>query len=189
MTVTLKEHAFPPGRFGARPTEPRGAHNNALLQSAPAGARVSLSVTATGSRPLSYQWQHHGTNLTDNARINGSQYASLSFLSLLTNDTGSYQVIVTNAYGSVTSAVAVLAIAVPPLAPMGSVGMTNGVFTATFTNTPGATFTALSTTNSALPLSNWDVVGSVVEVVPGQFQLTDLQATNSPARYYRVRSP
>ena len=38
-------------------------------------------------------------------------------LSLLTADVGSYQVIVTNAYGSVTSAVAVLAIAEPPPAP------------------------------------------------------------------------
>ena len=67
--------------------------------------------------------------------------------------------------------------------------MTNGVFAATFTNTPGATFTVLTTTNTALPLCDWHVVGSVVEVAPGQFQFTDPQATNCPARYYRVRSP
>jgi hypothetical protein len=77
-------------------------------QSAQEGARVSLSVTATGSKPLSYQWQHNGTNLKDNARINGSRYASLTLFSIQAGDTGNYQVIVTNAYGSVTSAPAVL---------------------------------------------------------------------------------
>ena len=72
---------------------------------------------------------------------------------------------------------------------MGCVVLTNGTFAATFTNTPGATFTALGTTNLALPLSNWAVVGRVVEVAPGQFQLSDPQATNSPRRFYRVRCP
>ena len=67
--------------------------------------------------------------------------------------------------------------------------LTDGVFTATFTYTPGAAFTALSTTNLALPLSNWEVVGSVAEVAPGQFQLSDPQATNNPCRFYRVRWP
>ncbi|MGD0745840.1 MAG: kelch repeat-containing protein [Verrucomicrobiota bacterium] len=58
-----------------------------------------------------------------------------------------------------------------------------------FTNTPGLGFTALATTNLALPLNNWMVLGSVTEVSPGQFQFTDLQATNIPRRFYRVRSP
>jgi hypothetical protein len=102
---------------------------------------------------------------------------------------GNYQVVITNAYGSVTSAVAMVAVAGPPAPSIGGVVLTNGVFTATFTSTPGATFTALSTANLALPLSNWEVVGSVVEVAPGQFQLTDPQATNSPCRFYRVRCP
>ena len=44
-------------------------------------------------------------------------------------------------------------------------------------------------TNPALRLGNWSVLGSVTEVSPGQFQFTDPQATNSPRRFYRVRSP
>jgi hypothetical protein len=47
----------------------------------------------------------------------------------------------------------------------------------------------LTTTNLLLPLSNWSVIGSVPEISPGVFQFTDLQATNGPQRFYRVRSP
>jgi alpha-tubulin suppressor-like RCC1 family protein len=104
----LGDGQITPGKIGlpAIVTQPEG-------QSAPAGARVCLRVAATGSKPLSYQWQHNGINLTDNARLNGSQYASLTLFSLHAGDAGNYLVIVTNSYGSVTSAVAVLRVARP----------------------------------------------------------------------------
>jgi GH25 family lysozyme M1 (1,4-beta-N-acetylmuramidase) len=62
-------------------------------------------------------------------------------------------------------------------------------FHLSFTNVPGTHFTLLSATNASLPLSTWTVVGAVTEVAPGQFQVTDGQATNFPRQYYRVRSP
>ncbi len=67
----------------------------------------------------------------------------------------------------------------------------NGAFHFTFTNTPGATFTVLASSNVSLPSSNWDVLGPVTESPPlsGQFQFTDPQATNNPLRFYRVRWP
>jgi hypothetical protein len=40
-----------------------------------------------------------------------------------------------------------------------------------------------------MPLSNWTTLGAATEVSPGQFQFTDPQATNTPQRFYRVRSP
>jgi hypothetical protein len=49
--------------------------------------------------------------------------------------------------------------------------------------------TVLATTNPALPLSNWTVLGGVTEVAPGQFQFTDPQATSSARGFYRIRSP
>jgi hypothetical protein len=64
-----------------------------------------------------------------------------------------------------------------------------GAFQFGFTNTPGASFTALATTNLSLSLSNWSVIGSVLEISPGVFQITDPQATNNSKRFYRVRSP
>jgi hypothetical protein len=64
-----------------------------------------------------------------------------------------------------------------------------GAFQFGFTNTPGAGFTALTTTNLSLSLSNWSAIGSVPEISPGVFQFTDPQATNGPRHFYRVRSP
>ena len=58
-----------------------------------------------------------------------------------------------------------------------------------FSNTPGATFTVLTTTNVDKPLANWSVLGTATEVSFGRFQFTDAQTTNNPTRYYRVRSP
>ena len=66
----------------------------------------------------------------------------------------------------------------------------SGLFQFEFTdNTDGATFTVLTTTNLALPLSNWTVLGVPIEISPGQFQFSDAQATNNTQRFYRVSSP
>jgi hypothetical protein len=64
-----------------------------------------------------------------------------------------------------------------------------GVFQLAFTNAPGATFTAIASTNLLLPLANWTVLGEVAEIAPGQFQFVDPQATNYGQRFYRVHSP
>ena len=71
----------------------------------------------------------------------------------------------------------------------GSQKALNGPFQFSFTNTPGASFTVLTTTNIALPLSNWTVLGAPAEISPGNFQYSDPQATNQPKGFYRVRSP
>jgi len=65
----------------------------------------------------------------------------------------------------------------------------SGAFQFDFTGTHGSAFTALAATNPELPLSNWTVLGSPSEISAGQFQFTDLQATNNRQRFYRVRSP
>jgi alpha-tubulin suppressor-like RCC1 family protein len=67
--------------------------------------------------------------------------------------------------------------------------LTDGSFQFAFTNNPGARFTALTATNLLIPMANWTSLGGVMEDSPGQFQFTDSQATNSPLRFYRVRSP
>jgi hypothetical protein len=59
----------------------------------------------------------------------------------------------------------------------------------TFTNAPAADFTVLTATNVALPLTNWTVLGEVLQPAPGQYQFTDPQAATNPARFYSVRSP
>src|SRR5204863_5073379 len=61
--------------------------------------------------------------------------------------------------------------------------LANGSFQFAFTNTPGAAFSVLTTTNPALPIANWTVLGGVTELSPGQCEFTDLQANNHPERY------
>jgi len=69
---------------------------------------VSFQVVASGTPALAYQWQFSGTNLVDGGRISGSQNASLAISNVQTADIGNYQVLITNSYGSVTSAPAAL---------------------------------------------------------------------------------
>ena len=65
---------------------------------------------------------------------------------------------------------------------------TGGTFQFAFTNTPGASFTVLTSTNIALPVDQWTSAGAAIETTPGNYHFTD-QTTNSPQRFYRLRSP
>jgi hypothetical protein len=88
-----------------------------------------------------------------------------------------------------TSSIVNISVPVPTAAILtGPQKLTNG-FRFAFTNSVGALFGVLATTNVALPMSNWTVLGGVAEVSPGHYQFTDPQATNSPKRFYRIRSP
>ena len=82
------------------------------------GAQVSFSVAASGALPLYFQWQKNGTNLIDGGNVFGSITTNLVLSTTSSNDAGSYTIIVTNAYGSVTSRVATLAVVLfPPTGP------------------------------------------------------------------------
>ena len=77
------------------------------------GSNASFTVTAGGTAPLAYQWQTGGVDLSNGGIISGADNATLNFSGVQTNDAGLYQVVVTNSYGSVTSAVATLTVLVP----------------------------------------------------------------------------
>ena len=82
------------------------AHPSA--QTACAGSSVLMSVSATGTPPLSYQWRK------DDAAIAGATTAILTLPAVTSADAGAYTVVVTNACGSVTSEAALLAVAEAP---------------------------------------------------------------------------
>ncbi len=73
------------------------------------GATVTLSAGATGSDTLRYQWYKDG------AQINGATNPSLVLPSVLTSDSGSYMVTVSNPVGQVASAAAVLTVNALPV--------------------------------------------------------------------------
>ena len=72
------------------------------------GSEVSFSVTATGTAPLSYQWQKDGEDLTDGGSITGATTATLTITGVMESDEGGYRCVVTNIAGMVTSYIAVL---------------------------------------------------------------------------------
>lgn len=69
------------------------------------GTAASLSVVASGSP--TFQWRKNGTN------IPGATAATLAFASLAAADTASYDVVVTNTAGTVTSNAATVVVATP----------------------------------------------------------------------------
>ncbi len=73
------------------------------------GDNASFSVTAAGGN-LSYQWRKDGNNLTDGGSIAGATSATLTITGAVAADAGSYDVVVSNVAGSVTSAAATLTI-------------------------------------------------------------------------------
>ena len=93
--------------------------NQRVLQ----GGSVSFSVLAAGTQPLCYQWQKDGVDLADGDHISGTTNATLTVSNLQFSDAGQYRAVVTNAYGTATSAAATLAVAtnLPPLS--GSIGV------------------------------------------------------------------
>ena len=68
------------------------------------GSAITLSVAASGTAPLSYQWFYTGSALVDGGNISGSTSNILTIAALTTNEVGSYFVVVSNVFGSVTSA-------------------------------------------------------------------------------------
>ena len=78
-------------------------------QSVPAGSNVTFAVTAIGTPPLTFQWRFGQTNLP------GATNLAVSLTNVQSSDAGAYDVVVSNAYGVVTSAVAMLTVV--PSAP------------------------------------------------------------------------
>ena len=72
------------------------------------GTTLNLSVTATGSPTLTYQWRFNGSTFP------GATSPFLSLLNVQESAQGDYTVVVSNPYGSVTSVVAVVTVQSPP---------------------------------------------------------------------------
>lgn len=107
-------------------------------QSAAAGGNATFKVSASGTAPLTFQWQKN------NAGLAGQTAATLALMNLTASDSGDYRVLISNRAGAVTSAVAalVLTASLPP--PQGIFmgefsGQTNGGF-ALFVKTNGTGF-------------------------------------------------
>ncbi|MBI5772017.1 MAG: immunoglobulin domain-containing protein, partial [Verrucomicrobia bacterium] len=129
-------------------------------QTVVAGTSVTFSVTATGAPAPTYQWRKGGVNIA------GATNGSLTLANVQIGDAGSYDVIVSNTAGSVTSGAATLTVNVPPVisTPPASQTVVAGAsvtFTIVVTGTPAPTYQwkrsgvdLAGATNASLTLAN-----------------------------------
>jgi hypothetical protein len=95
------------------------------------GSTVTIASSATGSQPLSYQWQTDGGSGGTRTNIPGATSLSLTF-SPLSTGTFQYDFVVTNSFGSDTSAIAT--VTVLPLSGPASANDDYLVYTIQFNN-------------------------------------------------------
>jgi len=86
------------------------------------GDSVTFSVTAAGSAPLTYQWRK------EELALPGATNSFLTLTNVQGSDEGNYGVLITNSWGAVTSAVAILIVKTP----------TSGAFSASASGPIGA---------------------------------------------------
>tara|TARA_Y100001934_G_scaffold20590_1_gene23505 strand:- start:742 stop:1134 length:393 start_codon:yes stop_codon:yes gene_type:complete len=109
----IGEFAPPPGseermlttylRYGSSPTETQSADLNATI-----GSNPTFILTATGTAPLSYQWQMNGVN------IYNATNSSYTITDATTKDIGNYRCIISNKYATTYSDYAALDVGTAP---------------------------------------------------------------------------
>lgn len=121
-------------------------------------------------------WQLTGLNLPVGSRIRargmadgGYQNGSSSLIESVTSFTGQ--------------------VARPVIIPPSLKVLGDGAFQFDFTNKANTAFSVLATTNVALPVTNWTVLGSASNAGGGIYRFTDPGATNHPRRFYQLSSP
>jgi len=144
-------------------------------QSAVIGADVTFAVGAGGTAPLRYQWRKNAV------AIGGATNEVYALANVQTNAAADYTVVVTNNFGSVTSAVATLTINLTPPVLNFAAGGGNVVMSWS-TNWPG--FTLQSTTNMNLP-GAWASNPPPPVVSGASFVVTN--AISGEQRFYRLK--
>jgi uncharacterized repeat protein (TIGR01451 family) len=159
------------------PNAPPVITNQPQSQSIPVGSNITFTVGADGTPPLSYQWLWNGTLLS------GKTSVVLSITNVLTRDAGDYQAIVTNAYGSVTSAVARLTLREPFLLQFRIDGpvMSNDTFQFQVTGPIYTNYVVWRTAD----LTNW-FAAQTNYVVDGVLTVIDTNAPRRSLQFYRA---
>ena len=132
------------------------------------GASVTFSVTASGTTPLSYQWRKGSDN------ISGATGSSYTILSVVMANAGSYDVVVSNACGTVTSNAATLTVNPACTAPSISVHPVSA------TKTVGQSVTFSVTATGTAPLSyQWRKDGGNVGTNSNSYTISAVAVSNA----------
>ena len=143
-----------------------------------AGSNLSLTVSVISATPPAYQWRLNGTNLT------GATSATYLKIAPAATNFGSYDVIVTNLYGSTASAVVVVSPPAPAIGLVNAISYTGGnAVTLNFAGTAGVSYDVQRSTN----LVNWATIWTTNAPVGGLFNFTDNFIGNAPRQaFYRL---
>ena len=142
-----------------------------LTQTVEVGTPVDLSVRATGLSPFFYLWYFNNTNF-----IRSNTNFDLQLTNLQFSQSGGYTVVVTNAFGAVTSSPAMLDVipsvqrrAVPAV---NVIGETGGTVNVGYIDSPG-------------PAPSWQVLETLSLTNPPQYWF-DLSTPLPAQRFYRL---
>ena len=129
------------------------------------GDSFTLSAAATGTAPLYWQWRTNGTP------IPGANVSSYAVNAAQPTDAGSYDVVVTNSTGSVTSSVAVVNVGYAPVVVLQPLSLTNIV---------GGTATFSCVVTGSAPINlQWTLNGNpLTDATNATLTLTNLQPAN-----------
>jgi uncharacterized repeat protein (TIGR03803 family) len=142
----------------------------------PNNSPASFSVTAADDSSISYQWYENGSTL-----LGGQTSPTLSFANATTGNQGSYTVVVSDSFGSVTSSPAVLTVLVSGTKP----SITQQPQSLTVTNGDVAYFTNAATGTAPLYYQWYFNTNTPVGGATGAI-LTISPATTNQAGYYTV---
>jgi hypothetical protein len=144
------------------------------------GTDVGFSVVASGAPPLAYYWHFDGASLP------GATGPSLDFSNVQATNAGFYQVVVTNAFGSVTSSTVTLGVLG---APARFIGGPSGLFLRTdgfHLLLGGLTGQGSLVLETSTDLARWFPIFTNPPAF-GTIEFVDPAASNVSSRYYRVR--
>jgi len=145
-------------------------------QSVAVGQPAYFSVAASGSAPLSYQWNFNGAPLA------GATDSVLTLTNVELAQAGSFNVVVTNSAGSVTSAVATLTVTnAPVILSLSGSGMSANGFSFQFPVPIGHTYIIFVTAEFKAWTPILTNIATTANVV-----VTDADAAYHHKRFYRV---
>ena len=150
--------------------------NQPLSQTNNIGTDASFGVAAGGTPPLNYQWRKDGTNIA------GANAPALSLTNVQEPDQGCYDVVVSNAFGSVTSSTALLVVNQPRSRFTSVSYQSNGGAKVQFSAPMGPIYMVEASTD----LVTWETIGLAEDQGDGMFAFEDVNAPKFPYRYYRV---
>jgi sugar lactone lactonase YvrE len=109
----------------------------------------------------------------------------LTLNNMTTNNAGSYSVIISNPYGSVTSSVVTLTVSLPLISAAPNV---DGSVMLNLLTAPNTSSRVLAATNLTPPIV-WQPIYTNVPGANGAWQFTDTNTSQYPVRFYRSSTP